>query len=132
MAAYLLAVLGGKEILLKRTYHLLVLRLIAKVKKVIGELNGNKIFDIIEEGKMKLASMQSGGAPDAAAVAGSLCTRSKERREKGEVCVREMMTIWAMAYSTKEVNMLHFLEYSNRSQKFNFNIFIFVKINFIV
>lgn len=77
VAAYLLAVLGGNknpsaDDLAKILGSVGIDVDAARSAKVIGELKGKKIDDVIAAGQSKLASVPSGGgAPAAAAPAGA-------------------------------------------------------------
>uniref|UniRef100_A0A6B2F398 Large ribosomal subunit protein P2 n=3 Tax=Crotalinae TaxID=8710 RepID=A0A6B2F398_BOTNI len=67
VAAYLLAVLGGNESPsskdLKKILDSVGIETDdERVTKVIGELNGKNIEDVIAQGNSKLASMPAGGA----------------------------------------------------------------------
>ncbi|GLH03972.1 hypothetical protein R5R35_003805 [Gryllus longicercus] len=75
VAAYLLAALGGKD----NPSSADIEKILSSVgieadgerlKKVIGELNGKNLEDLISKGREKLASMPAGGAVAAAAPAG--------------------------------------------------------------
>ncbi|KAK6636599.1 60S acidic ribosomal protein P2 [Polyplax serrata] len=76
VAAYLLTVLGGKDNPSTADIEK-VLSSVGieadgeKLKKVLSELGGKNIEDIITKGKEKLASIPSGGAPVAAAAPGA-------------------------------------------------------------
>ncbi|XP_023236688.1 60S acidic ribosomal protein P2-like [Centruroides sculpturatus] len=81
VAAYLLATLGGNKT--PSAYDIeKILSSVGievdneRVKKVIQELNGRDINEVIELGKSKLASMPSGGAAAATAVGDVLTTTS--------------------------------------------------------
>ncbi|XP_043827359.1 60S acidic ribosomal protein P2 isoform X1 [Dromiciops gliroides] len=76
VAAYLLAVLGGNDSPnskdLKKILDSVGIETDEeRMKKVIGELSGKNIEDVIAQGSSKLASMPSGGAVAVAASAGS-------------------------------------------------------------
>ncbi|XP_028915263.1 60S acidic ribosomal protein P2 [Ornithorhynchus anatinus] len=76
VAAYLLAVLGGNDSpALKDLKKILDSVGIEtddeRLKKVIGELNGKNIEDVIAQGNSKLASLPSGGAVAVSASAGA-------------------------------------------------------------
>uniref|UniRef100_A0A8C8SMB9 Large ribosomal subunit protein P2 n=1 Tax=Pelusios castaneus TaxID=367368 RepID=A0A8C8SMB9_9SAUR len=76
VAAYLLAVLGGNESpsskdLKKILDSVGIETEDERLNKVIGELNGKNIEDVIAQGYGKLASLPAGGAVAASAGAGS-------------------------------------------------------------
>ncbi|XP_072493516.1 large ribosomal subunit protein P2 [Notamacropus eugenii] len=76
VAAYLLAVLGGNDSpnskdLKKILDSVGIESDDERLKKVIGELSGKNIEDVIAQGSSKLASMPAGGAVTVAASAGS-------------------------------------------------------------
>ncbi|ORZ40066.1 60s acidic ribosomal protein-domain-containing protein [Catenaria anguillulae PL171] len=75
IAAYLLAVLGGNESpsVADVTAILASVGVDAdeQLEKVVAELNGKNVEDIIAEGMTKLASVPAGGAAAAAPAAGA-------------------------------------------------------------
>ncbi|XP_074129720.1 large ribosomal subunit protein P2 isoform X2 [Sminthopsis crassicaudata] len=76
VAAYLLAVLGGNDSPnskdLKKILDSVGIETDEeRLKKVISELSGKNIEDVIAQGSSKLASMPAGGAVPVAASAGS-------------------------------------------------------------
>lgn len=77
VAAYLLAVLGGNEApaaadLTKILSSVGVEVDAARVAKIIGELKGKSIEELIAQGREKLSSMPVGGAAAAAPAAGKI------------------------------------------------------------
>lgn len=75
VAAYLLAVLGGNESPSNADLEKILSSVgievdAARVTKIIGELKGKSIEELIAQGREKLSSMPSGGAAAPAAVAG--------------------------------------------------------------
>ncbi|KAM8940084.1 large ribosomal subunit protein P2 isoform 3-T3 [Pelodytes ibericus] len=89
IAAYLLAVLGGND-----KPNLKDLKKILdsvgietdneRAEKVVTELNGKSIDEVIAQGSTKLASMPSGGAVAVAASAGSAAPAEKKEEKKDE------------------------------------------------
>ncbi|XP_019407139.1 PREDICTED: 60S acidic ribosomal protein P2 [Crocodylus porosus] len=76
VAAYLLAILGGNESPTSKDLKKILDSVgietdDERVNKVISELNGKNIEDVIAQGNGKLASMPAGGAVAVAAGAGS-------------------------------------------------------------
>ncbi|CAH0714062.1 unnamed protein product, partial [Brenthis ino] len=56
-----------------------------KLKKVIGELNGKSVEDLMAQGREKLSSMPAGGAaPAAAAAAAPAAAAAEEKKEEKE------------------------------------------------
>lgn len=84
VAAYLLAVLGGNESPSKADLEKILSSVgievdAARVTKIIGELKGKSIEELIKQGREKLSSMPAaGGAAAAAAPAGKI--------KKGSTC----------------------------------------------
>ncbi|XP_044540848.1 60S acidic ribosomal protein P2 isoform X2 [Monodelphis domestica] len=81
VAAYLLAVLGGNDSPnskdLKKILDSVGIEADEeRLKKVIGELSGKNIEDVIAQGSSKLASMPAGGTVAVAASAGSAAPAS--------------------------------------------------------
>src|ERR1700712_3382793 len=75
VAAYLLALLGGKaapsvDDIKKILGSVGIEAEDEKAQKVVKELNGKKIQEVISEGSKKLASVPSGGGASAAPAAG--------------------------------------------------------------
>ncbi|XP_056637625.1 60S acidic ribosomal protein P2 [Diorhabda carinulata] len=87
VAAYLLAVLGGKTSpnaadLEKILGSVGIETESEKLNKVITELNGKSIEDVIAQGREKLSSMPSGGAaPAASAGAAAAAPAAEEKKE---------------------------------------------------
>ncbi|KAM6466632.1 large ribosomal subunit protein P2 isoform 3-T4 [Liasis olivaceus] len=92
VAAYLLAVLGGNESPsskdLKKILDSVGIETDdERVNKVISELNGKNIEDVIAQGNSKLASMPAGGAVAVssggpAAPAGGAAPAAEEKKEE--------------------------------------------------
>uniref|UniRef100_V5GNN4 Large ribosomal subunit protein P2 n=1 Tax=Anoplophora glabripennis TaxID=217634 RepID=V5GNN4_ANOGL len=91
VAAYLLAVLGGKANPAAADLEKILSSVGVeadgdRVKKVISELNGKSIDDVIAQGREKLSSMPVGGggaaAPAAAAVAAPAAEEKKEAKKE--------------------------------------------------
>ncbi|XP_018576549.1 60S acidic ribosomal protein P2 [Anoplophora glabripennis] len=91
VAAYLLAVLGGKTNPVAADLEKILSSVGVeadgdRVKKVISELNGKSIDDVIAQGREKLSSMPVGGggaaAPVAAAVAAPAAEEKKEAKKE--------------------------------------------------
>nr|XP_020639844.1 60S acidic ribosomal protein P2 [Pogona vitticeps] len=93
VAAYLLAVLGGNESPsskdLKKILDSVGIETdYERVNKVISELNGKNIEDVIAQGNSKLASMPVGGAVavsaggSAAPAAGAAPAAAEEKKEE--------------------------------------------------
>jgi len=89
VAAYLLAVLGGKN----KPSQADVEKILGSVgievdserlKKVLGELSGKDLEQLIEAGRGKLASMPTAAAPAAAGPAGAAPAAAKEEKKKEE------------------------------------------------
>lgn len=75
VAAYLLAVLGGNESPAAADLEKILSSVgievdAARVTKIIGELKGKSIEELIAQGREKLSSMPVGGAAAAAPAAG--------------------------------------------------------------
>ena len=89
VAAYLLAVLGGKANP-KNSDLEVVLNSVGvevdaeRLSKVVKELNGKSVEELIKEGREKLSSMPAGGAVAAAPAAGAAVAEEKkpEKEEK--------------------------------------------------
>ncbi|XP_041971880.1 60S acidic ribosomal protein P2 [Aricia agestis] len=94
VAAYLLAVLGGKASPAAADIEKILSSVgieadAEKLKKVISELNGKSVEDLIAEGREKLSSMPAGGAavaaaPGAAAPAAAAEEKKEEKEAKKE------------------------------------------------
>ncbi|KAM9147174.1 60S acidic ribosomal protein P2 [Mauremys mutica] len=95
VAAYLLAVLGGNESPASKDLKKILDSVgietdDERLNKVIGELNGKNIEDVIAQGNGKLASMPVGGAvavsagPASAAPAAAPAAAEEKKEEKKE------------------------------------------------
>ncbi|KAL3271570.1 hypothetical protein HHI36_022045 [Cryptolaemus montrouzieri] len=88
VAAYLLAVLGGKASPAAADIDKILSSVgiesdSDKVKKVIGELNGKSIEELIVQGREKLATVPAGGGAAApAAAAGGAAPAAEEKKEE--------------------------------------------------
>ncbi|XP_015608742.1 60S acidic ribosomal protein P2 isoform X1 [Cephus cinctus] len=89
VAAYLLAVLGGKNAPNQTDIEKILSSVgieadAEKLKKVISELNGKNIDELITKGREKLSSMPVGGgaAAPAAAAAAAAPVEEKKAEEK--------------------------------------------------
>ncbi|XP_015117255.1 60S acidic ribosomal protein P2 [Diachasma alloeum] len=90
VAAYLLAVLGGnvspsQDAIEKILSSVGIESDAERVKKIIAELNGKSIEDLIAQGREKLSSMPVGGgaaAPAAAAAAGAAPAAEEKKEDK--------------------------------------------------
>nr|XP_020835012.1 60S acidic ribosomal protein P2 isoform X4 [Phascolarctos cinereus] len=87
VAAYLLAVLGGNDSPnskdLKKILDSVGIETDEeRLKKVISELSGKNIEDVIAQGSSKLASMPAAGAVAVAASAGSAAPAAEEKKEE--------------------------------------------------
>ncbi|RVE47346.1 hypothetical protein evm_008027 [Chilo suppressalis] len=88
VAAYLLAVLGGKSSPAAADVEKILSSVgieadSEKLKKVISELDGKSIEELIAQGREKLSSMPSGGAaPAAAAGAAPAAAAAEEKKGK--------------------------------------------------
>ncbi|XP_053984287.1 60S acidic ribosomal protein P2 [Hylaeus volcanicus] len=90
VAAYLLAVLGGKASPSQNDIEKILSSVGIetdgeKLKKVISELNGKSIDDLISQGREKLSSMPIGGgaaAPAGAAAAAPAAPAEEKKEEK--------------------------------------------------
>merc|ERR1712141_348339 len=92
VAAYLLAVLGGNaspsEADLKKILSSVGIDAESEnIKKVIGELNGKDIDEVLAAGREKLASLPSGGV--AAAAGGGAAPAGGAAEEKKEEAAKE-------------------------------------------
>uniref|UniRef100_A0A1L8DRS4 Large ribosomal subunit protein P2 n=1 Tax=Nyssomyia neivai TaxID=330878 RepID=A0A1L8DRS4_9DIPT len=89
VAAYLLAVLGGKENPtsgdLEKILSSVGIEVDAeRVKKIVGELNGKNIEELIATGREKLSSMPVGGGAAAAAPSAAVDAPAAAKEEKKE------------------------------------------------
>ncbi|KAL0818029.1 hypothetical protein ABMA28_008570 [Loxostege sticticalis] len=89
VAAYLLAVLGGKASPAAADVEKILSSVgieadSEKLKKVISELNGKSIDDLIAQGREKLSSMPAGGAAPAAAAGAAPAAAAEEKKEEKE------------------------------------------------
>jgi large subunit ribosomal protein LP2 len=94
VAAYLLAVLGGNESPSNADIEKILSSVgvevdSARVTKIIGELKGKSIEQLIAQGREKLSSMPVGGgaaaaAPAAAGAAPAAAEAKKEEKKKEE------------------------------------------------
>jgi len=92
VAAYLLAVLGSNQNPSAADIDKILSSVgiesdAEKVKKVISELSGKSVEEVIKQGQSKLASMPSGGGGAAAAApaaAGAPAEAKKEEKKKEE------------------------------------------------
>nr|CAH7727901.1 unnamed protein product [Callosobruchus chinensis] len=88
-SAYLLAVLGGKASpsgadIEKILGSVGVEADVESLKKVISELNGKSIEELISQGREKLCAMPVGGAAPAAAAGGAVAAAPAAAEEKKE------------------------------------------------
>merc|ERR1711948_81950 len=91
VAAYLLCALGGNDSPSAKDLEKVLSSVgieaeAAQIKKVIDELKGKNVEELIEAGSEKLASVPSGGAPAAggAAPAGGDAPAAEKKEEKKE------------------------------------------------
>ena len=96
VAAYLLAILGGKatpnQTDIEKILSSVGIEVDAeKLKKVISELNGKNIEEVIAQGREKLCSMPVGGAaaPVAAAASGGGAAAAEEKKEDKKAAKEE-------------------------------------------
>ncbi|XP_066596809.1 large ribosomal subunit protein P2 isoform X1 [Prorops nasuta] len=95
VAAYLLAVLGGKTTPSQNEIEKILSSVgieadAEKLKKVISELNGKSIDDVIAQGREKLSSMPVGGAaPAAAAAAAPAGAPAAEEKKEDKKAAKE-------------------------------------------
>ncbi|XP_047369448.1 60S acidic ribosomal protein P2 [Vespa velutina] len=89
VAAYLLAVLGGKGSPSQNDIEKILSSVGIeadgeKLKKVISELNGKSIDDVIAQGREKLSALPVGGAAPVAAAAapGAAAAPAEEKKEE--------------------------------------------------
>ncbi|EEC13790.1 ribosomal protein, putative, partial [Ixodes scapularis] len=109
VAAYLLAAMGGNKDPSAADVEKILGSVgiesdAERVKKVISELKGKSVEDVIAKGKEKLASMPSGGggaAPAAASPGRWRCCRCAQRRRRRKKNPRSPETTWALACSTR-------------------------------
>jgi len=89
VAAYLLLVLGGNASPDAEAIHKLLASVgieadKEKSQKLISELKGKKIEDVIAEGSKKLVSLPVGNAAPAAAVSSNAAAKDDKKEEKKE------------------------------------------------
>ncbi|XP_045770272.1 60S acidic ribosomal protein P2 [Maniola jurtina] len=89
VAAYLLAVLGGKPSPAAADLEKILSSVgieadSDKLKRVIDELKGKSVEDLIVQGREKLSSMPAGGAAPAAAAAAPAAAAVEEKKEEKE------------------------------------------------
>lgn len=87
VAAYLLAVLGGKESPVAGDIEKILSSVgieadSARLAQVVKELKGKSIEDLIKQGREKLSSMPVGGAVAAAAAPAAAAEEKKEEKSK--------------------------------------------------
>ncbi|KAJ2943033.1 hypothetical protein O0L34_g15226 [Tuta absoluta] len=87
VAAYLLAVLGGKASPAAADLEKILSSVgiesdAEKLKKVIGELSCKNVEELMAQGREKLASMPAGGAAPAAAAAPVAAAAEEKKEEK--------------------------------------------------
>ena len=90
VAAYLLAVLGGKASPAAADLEKILSSVgieadAEKLKKVIGELSGKNVEELMAQGRDKLASMPAGGAAAPAAAPQPLDETEGEKAEESDV-----------------------------------------------
>lgn len=90
VAAYLLAVLGGKENPTTGDIEKILSSVgieadAARLKKVVDELKGKSVDDLIAQGREKLSSMPAGGAAAPAAAAASEAAPAAADKKKGKL-----------------------------------------------
>merc|ERR1712151_602177 len=108
VAAYLLAVLGGNAnpdaaAINKILSSVGIEADAARVEKLVSELKGKKVEDVIAEGSKKLASLPAAGAaaPAPASAPAKVKKRRKpQRRRKNQR--KKKMKIWALDCSIKQ------------------------------
>ncbi|XP_026288867.1 60S acidic ribosomal protein P2 [Frankliniella occidentalis] len=89
VAAYLLAVLGGKEAPAAGDIEKILSSVGIEADKdaltrVINQLKGKKIPDLIKEGKEKLATMPAAGAAPVAAAGAAPAAAAEKKEDKKE------------------------------------------------
>uniref|UniRef100_A0A6G1SDE6 Large ribosomal subunit protein P2 n=1 Tax=Aceria tosichella TaxID=561515 RepID=A0A6G1SDE6_9ACAR len=89
VAAYLLAVLGGKESPAAADIEKILSSVGIEadntaLSKVIAQLKGKSIDDLIKAGKEKLATMPAAGAAPVAAAAGAAPAAAEKKEDKKE------------------------------------------------
>ncbi|KAJ0172867.1 hypothetical protein K1T71_011043 [Dendrolimus kikuchii] len=95
VAAYLLAVLGGKASPAASDLEKILSSVgiesdSDKLKKVIAELNGKSVDELIEQGREKLSSMPvGGGAPAAAASSAAPAAAAAEDKKEEKEAKKE-------------------------------------------
>ena len=87
VAAYLLAVLGGNEKPSENDIKAILSSVgidadATCIKKVMGELSGKNINEVMEAGREKLASVPTGGAVAAAPAGGAPAAAAEEKAEE--------------------------------------------------
>ncbi|XP_029041014.1 ribosomal protein LP2 [Osmia lignaria lignaria] len=94
VAAYLLAVLGGKPSATQNDIEKILSSVgieadAEKLKKVISELNGKSIDELIAQGREKLSSMPVGGAAAASAPAAAAAAAPAEEKKEEKKPAKE-------------------------------------------
>merc|ERR1719391_1915063 len=89
VAAYLLCALGGNSSPSSKDLEKILSSVgieaeADKINKIIGELSGKNIEDLIAEGSKKLASVPAGGAAPAAGGAAPAEEKKEEKKEESE------------------------------------------------
>uniref|UniRef100_A0A146M636 Large ribosomal subunit protein P2 n=1 Tax=Lygus hesperus TaxID=30085 RepID=A0A146M636_LYGHE len=89
VAAYLLSLLGGKAAPAASDIEKILSSVgieadAEKVKKVISELNGKSIDQVMADGREKLSSMPSAGAAPAAAASGAAPAAAAEEKKEAK------------------------------------------------
>ncbi len=89
VAAYLLAVLGGKASPAAADVEKILSSVgieadSEKLKRVISELSGKNVEELIDQGREKLSSMPVGGGAPVAAAAGAAAPAAAAAEEKKE------------------------------------------------
>ncbi|CAH2051550.1 unnamed protein product, partial [Iphiclides podalirius] len=89
VAAYLLAVLGGKTSPAAADVEKILSSVgieadSEKLKRVIAELNGKSVDELIAQGREKLSSMPAGGAAPAAGAVAAAAPAQEEKKEEKE------------------------------------------------
>merc|ERR1711974_213311 len=111
VAAYLLAVLGGNASPSAADVKAIISSVGIdaeddKLAKVIEELKGKNVEELMAEGSKKLASVPSGGGGGAAPAAGGAAAvgaapAAEEKKEEKKEESEEEMTTWDSDFSTK-------------------------------
>ncbi|XP_031331992.1 60S acidic ribosomal protein P2 isoform X1 [Photinus pyralis] len=108
VAAYLLSVLGGKAAPAAGDIEKILSSVgieadADKVKKVISELNGKSIDQVMAEGREKLSAMPSAGAAPAAAAAGAApAAAAEDKKGKFPVCGRKERVLTVFVTEAKK------------------------------